>query len=85
MHQSNGDIGVLSEMREKYKELLKDKKPGNEIIPLSDKEYKSLEGVDQHMRPAHLAWMRLQNKGLPPKLMFVAGFEAARKIFENKE
>lgn len=56
----------------------------NHMTPLTTQEYKTLSNIDEGKRPAHLAWMRHGNNSLPPKLMFIAGFEAARKMTESE-
>ena len=70
MHSKSGNIEELNKVPDKLIE---------EYIPLTEKENTDLIKLPMESRPAHLAWSRHTNRTLPPKLMFLAGFNAARK------
>ena len=75
MDNRTGQISDLEHFKNLYGDKVK-----NRVTELSKKEHKTLLPLSPEQRPSHLAFKRLKNKSLPPKLMFIAGFQAAIKL-----
>ena len=74
----------MEELITEFADKAEAKYVNNPITELNKKEHKALLDIPENLRPAHLAWMRCKTKNFPAKLTFIQGFEAARKIFEDK-